>query len=141
MGGIKRKEAPVLKHDLANGYKKTKTAEHNIKKTTLSPSEYTKKKSKAATKIVGKAKAPAPEPETVTDSDPIVESDTPEYSGEDDGEIWPSADEDDDEGVRVADTKPDRPLNVVGVRNGANEAGNSEISMNLNYHLDKLTSH
>ncbi|KAL8955372.1 MAG: hypothetical protein Q9183_006679 [Haloplaca sp. 2 TL-2023] len=32
--------------------------------------------------------------ETEEDSDPIVESDTPEYSGEDDGVSWPSDDDD-----------------------------------------------
>ena len=31
--------------------------------------------------------------ETATDSDPIVESDTTEHSGEDDGESWPSDNE------------------------------------------------
>ncbi|KAI4198157.1 MAG: hypothetical protein LQ350_005444 [Teloschistes chrysophthalmus] len=54
-----------------------------------------KQKQKQETKPTLKTKVPATNNiETETDSDPIVESETPEFSGEDDGVSWPSEDDD-----------------------------------------------
>ena len=71
MAGIKRKDAPTVKPSTSNSHKKLKTTAKGPKK----------------------PKQPAPELETATDSDPIVESDTTEHSGDNDGESWPSDDE------------------------------------------------
>lgn len=71
MAGIKRKGAPVSK---ANG-------------------SDTHKKAKVDQKARKKSAPPAKDLETATDSDPIVESDTTEHSGDDDGESWPSDNE------------------------------------------------
>ena len=71
MPGIKRKQSLSVEHAVSKGYKKPKPAASSIAK-----------KSKAATI----------DHETATDSDPIVESDTTEHSGEDDGVSWPSED-------------------------------------------------
>ncbi|KAL9580803.1 MAG: hypothetical protein Q9212_004282, partial [Teloschistes hypoglaucus] len=53
-----------------------------------------KQKQKQETKPSLKTKLPATKLETETDSDPIVESETPEFSGEDDGVSWPSENDD-----------------------------------------------
>lgn len=50
------------------------------------------KKQKQEQKAFPKTKTPARNLETETDSDPIVESDTTEHSGDDDGVSWPSDD-------------------------------------------------
>lgn len=71
MAGIKRKESPTVKLSSINRNKKLKIT----------------------TKDSRKPKEPALELETATDSDPIVESDTTEHSGDDDGESWPSDDD------------------------------------------------
>lgn len=52
-----------------------------------------KQKQKQETKPTLKTKVSATNLETETDSDPIVESETPEFSGEDDGVSWPSEDD------------------------------------------------
>ena len=72
MAGIKRKQAPVNKINgktkkprITSGYE-----EHKATKPTI----------------------PRKELEAETDSDPIIESDTTEHSGEDDGVSWPSDD-------------------------------------------------
>ena len=77
MAGIKRKEAPVSK---ANGFDKNK-------------------KAKVDQKARKKPAPPAKDLETATDSDPIVESDTTGHSGDDDGESWPSDNEETGEPV------------------------------------------
>ena len=73
MAGIKRKQAPV---DKFNG---------NTKKPRITPGH---EEHKATKPII-----PREELEAETDSDPIIESDTTEHSGEDDGASWPSDDE------------------------------------------------
>ena len=73
MAGIKRKQAPVNK---TNG---------NIKKPRIAPGHQERKATK---KFISEE-----EIEAETDSDPIIESDTTEHSGEDDGASWPSDDE------------------------------------------------
>ena len=69
MAGLKRKDAPVPKSQ-TNYHKKQKKATDQYQRT-------------------GSALAK----ETETDSDPIIESDTPEQSGDDDGVSWPSDNE------------------------------------------------
>lgn len=68
MAGLKRKEAPISKPSGDNVRKKSKKEAPQLKKTTF------------ALQLR----------ETETDSDPVVESDTTEHSGEDDGVSWPS---------------------------------------------------
>lgn len=75
MAGIKRKEAPAIRSNAGSTPKKPKTGV----------------KAKEVKKTV---KAPSRNLEAETDSDPIVESDTTDQSGEDDGVSWPSDDED-----------------------------------------------
>lgn len=73
MAGIKRKDAPSGQSSGGNPSKK-----HKIKASQSKISE-------GLVKIQ----------ETETDSDPIVESDTTEHSGDDDGASWPSDDGED----------------------------------------------
>lgn len=73
MAGIKRKDAPSGQSSGSNPSKK-----HKIKASQSKISE-------GLVKIQ----------ETETDSDPIVESDTTEHSGDDDGASWPSDDGED----------------------------------------------
>lgn len=68
MAGLKRKEAPISKPSGDSIRKKSKKEAPQLKKTTFAPQLR----------------------ETETDSDPVVESDTTEHSGEDDGVSWPS---------------------------------------------------
>ena len=77
MAGIKRKEVPISK----------------------SIGSVKKKKVKGVQKISKKSPPLARDLETATDSDPIVESDTTEHSGDDDGESWPSENEEIEESV------------------------------------------
>lgn len=93
VSGTKRKEAPAAKSNGKSSPKKAKLA--------------TSKPVKAA-----KSKPANLDLEAETDSDPIVESDTTEHSGEDDGVSWPS-DNEADGGValhtaklQVSDSKP-----------------------------------
>lgn len=71
MAGLKRKEVPTSTVSKARDHKKFKNEASQSKK----------------------ALRAAPILETETDSDPIVESDTAEQSGDDDGVSWPSDDE------------------------------------------------
>jgi hypothetical protein len=86
MVGTKRKETPSSRNVTGAVSKKQKTVPPKPKK----------------------SKPPPPDLEAETDSDPIVESDTPEHSGEDDGVSWPS-DDDDEGGVELADSNGDQP--------------------------------
>ena len=70
MAGIKRKQAPVNKTNW------------NTKKPRITPGHAEHKTTKPI--------IPPEELEAETDSDPIIESDTTEHSGEDDGASWPS---------------------------------------------------
>ena len=71
MAGLKRKEAPLANTHTNQALKKSK-------------------------KSAAQGKTPKNEPsmlEAETDSDPIIESDTTEHSGDDDGASWPSGKE------------------------------------------------
>ena len=68
MPGVKRKQTPVGESAISKGFKK----------------------SKLATNGTTKSKAAAIDQETVTDSDPLEESNTTEHSGDDDGISGPS---------------------------------------------------
>ena len=83
MPGIKRKEAPRT-------YDKLKSKKSRI----IAPG---RKQPKPARK-------PDQNAEAETDSDPIIESDTTDHSGDDDGTSWPSGDEEeiDDDGKVAA---------------------------------------
>ena len=48
------------------------------------------KRQKRTPEPLGTNRAPDPDREAETDSDPIIESDTTEHSGDDDGVSWPS---------------------------------------------------
>ena len=86
MPGVKRKQTPVGESAPSKGFKK----------------------SKLATNSTTKSKAAAIDQETVTDSDPIEESDTTGHSGDDDGVSWPS--ENGEGGVEVdLPTRESRP--------------------------------
>ncbi|MCJ1461487.1 pumilio domain member 6 [Pseudocyphellaria aurata] len=77
MAGLKRKVAPI-----------SKPSEDNVRK-----------KSKKQAPQLQKSQRVVQSKETETDSDPIVESDTTEQSGEDDGVSWPS--DEDESTVRL----------------------------------------
>ena len=110
MPGIKRKEAPAAKAAPKSPGKKAKV---EIKK-------------KSAKLIPRDLEAEAEE-----DSDPIVESETPEYSGEDDGASWPSDDE--NGGVRIApeasQEKPKKTEQLPTRTNDANGAPNANCML------------
>jgi len=77
MAGIKRKQ-PVTTSAYANGaLKKSKVEPKKVKKAARPPTP----------------PSDISELEAETDSDPIIESDTTEHSGDDDGVSWPSDDE------------------------------------------------
>lgn len=80
MAGVKRKEYPIS-NVVRNG---------------------ASKKSKSESEKIARPVTPPSDLEAQTDSDPIVESDTTEHSGDDDGVSWPS---DDDEGTNVIQKK------------------------------------
>ena len=68
------------------------------------------KKQKTVPAKPTEAKLASPDAETAFDSDPIVESDTTEQSGEDDGASWPSGDEDEEDGgVALAEAEAEMP--------------------------------
>ncbi|MCJ1385024.1 pumilio domain member 6 [Xylographa soralifera] len=73
MAGIKRKEYPQMGGSVRGSAKKVKTELRKKVRPITPPSDL----------------------EAQTDSDPIVESDTTEHSGDDDGVSWPSNDEED----------------------------------------------
>ncbi len=68
MAGLKRKEAPFSKAHVSTVHKRSKKEAAQVKSSNVEP----------------------PTLEAETDSDPIVESDTTEHSGDDDGASWPS---------------------------------------------------
>lgn len=68
MAGLKRKESPATKSSVGRVQKKLRTDNAQVKR----------------------EKRALPEAEAETDSDPIIESDTTEHSGDDDGVSWPS---------------------------------------------------
>ncbi|KAL9604524.1 MAG: hypothetical protein Q9219_000489 [cf. Caloplaca sp. 3 TL-2023] len=67
------------------------------------------KKQKQASNHV-QSRTPTPDAQFETDSDPIVESDTTEHSGDDDGASWPSDDDDGLKKVSSRDTTRKGPL-------------------------------
>lgn len=71
MAGLKRKEAPLTKSHGSTLHKRSKTEAAQVKTLKVEPSTS----------------------EAETDSDPIVESDTTDHSGDDDGVTWPSDEE------------------------------------------------
>lgn len=71
MAGLKRKESPAIKSSGDRVQKRVRTDDVQVKR----------------------EKRFVSEAEAETDSDPIIESDTTEHSGEDDGISWPSDDE------------------------------------------------
>lgn len=68
------------------------------------------KKPKTGPPPLHRPKAPIADLETATDSDPIVESDTTEHSGDDDGVSWPSDDEDQEESPASRNDNPDKKV-------------------------------
>lgn len=106
MAGIKRKEAPAAKTNVKGSPKKAKTV----------PSKPTK------------ARIPPPDLEAETDSDPIVESDTTDHSGDDDGASWPSGDEHDG-GVAISTAK----LQVSEPKAAAKDNGNGKLPRKPHY--------
>lgn len=84
MAGLKRKEAPISKPSRDDIRKKAKKEAPQLKK------------SKRIVQFQ----------EAETDSDPIVESDTTEQSGEDDGVSWPSDEDETAVGLPVKNQKP-----------------------------------
>ena len=91
----------------------------------------TAKKQKQEAKDVRERKNARQDFETEEDSDPIVESDTPEYSGEDDGVSWPS-DEDDTGGQGNAgyedDVEAELPAKISPKNAKSEDARNSTIT-------------
>ena len=71
MAGLKRKEAPISNAQASPVSKKAKKKPAQVKVSKIEPSTL----------------------EAQTDSDPIIESDTTEHSGDDDGVSWPSDEE------------------------------------------------
>ncbi|SLM35619.1 pumilio domain-containing protein [Lasallia pustulata] len=99
MAGLKRKESPAVKHSGDRVPKKPRTGHAQIKR----------------------EQRPVSEAEAETDSDPIIESDTTEHSGDDDGVSWPS----DDEKTTVASKKGESGVeNEVVKRNGTTTKSN-----------------
>jgi hypothetical protein len=109
MAGLKRKEAPLAKGSSRNTNKKPKIEAKHLGK---------------------KPKARSRDAEVETDSDPIVESDTTENSGDDDDVTWPSdGDEvvdgsDVDGGGRLAATQSTKQAKSSVQKGGANGGGN-----------------
>lgn len=83
MAGLKRKEVPISKSSADDIRKKPKK-------------EAPPSKRKRTVQLQ----------ETETDSDPIVESDTTEQSGEGDGVSWPSDEDETDVGLPLKNQKP-----------------------------------
>ncbi|KAI4187773.1 MAG: hypothetical protein LQ346_005439 [Caloplaca aetnensis] len=78
------------------------------------------KKQKTAPGSAPKPQLRAPDLETATDSDPIVESDTTEHSGDDDGASWP-ADEDAEDEVSKDDVPNEDAEKEVSSDDGPDE--------------------
>lgn len=99
MAGLKRKESPANKSSGGGVQKKVRTDNAQVKR----------------------EKRPVSEGEAETDSDPIIESDTTEHSGEDDGVSWPS----DDEETTIA------PKKRISGAKGGEVKGNGQISKSI----------
>ena len=84
MVGFKRKEAPLGKAGKALSNKKAK--------------------------VESKSREPPPNLEVETDSDPIIESDTTEHSGLDDGASWPSDDDVNDDSGALLPVENENPV-------------------------------
>jgi len=152
MAGIKRKEAPNARDNLAVAKKKAKKKIAAVKKpkTLALPPE---SRNDAESSIVSKASTssdveagadssstdeaailgPSAQErgEAETDSDPIAESDTTEQSGDDDGISWPSDDEEEvtvvtsktkSKAEKVADEEDAKHPKGNGVAKGSNDA-------------------
>ena len=133
MGGLKRKGAPSSRIDQVDGYnKKIKAAKQNVGENKSLPLGNGQENSRTAFKPVKKLKVPLSDLETATDSDPIIESDTTEHSGEDDGESWPSTDDNnDDGGVVLNQTKPDQLSKVAEPKGHIVELNSCELVMSF----------
>ena len=81
MAGLKRKEYPMVNSSVKGSSKKSKTGTNKIQRPPTPPSDL----------------------EAQTDSDPIIESDTTEHSGDDDGASWPSDQEEEAEIITTND--------------------------------------
>lgn len=147
MAGIKRKEAPNARDNLAIAKKKPKKkiAAVQTPKILAPPRESTNDAESASTSSDEEAGAdfssidqaavlgPSAQErgEAETDSDPIAESDTTEQSGDDDGTSWPSDDEEEatvvtsktkSKAEKVADGKDAKHPKGNGVAKGSNDA-------------------
>ena len=89
MAAVKRKENPQTRETAQRTSKKVRTESRKKVRPLTPPSDL----------------------EAQTDSDPIVESDTTEHSGDDNGVSWPSDDDDDDGGVSAASTNDTKATN------------------------------
>ena len=87
MAGLKRKDSPSAIRVAKGNFKKVKTEAKTPHRPALPP----------------------PDLEAETDSDPIIESDTTEQSGDDDGVSWPSDDE-----VAIPQTAKSKPIGEDG---------------------------
>ena len=113
MAGLKRKQVPNITSSTSSGHKKLKNEASQSKK------------APQVTHVL----------ETETDSDPIVESDTTEHSGVDDGVSWPSdaasavqdASANEEGGVTVRRIASKRGSKVVRQPPSANHARNGMI--------------
>lgn len=106
MAGLKRKESPATKSFGGKVQKKVRTDNALAKRERHS----------------------VPKAEAETDSDPIVESDTTEHSGEDDGVSWPS----DDEETTVAPKKTKPRVEDGEVKGSGKPAKSTDKSANIN---------
>lgn len=106
MAGLKRKESPATKNSGDRVQKKVRTDNALVKR----------------------EKRAVPEAEAETDSDPIIESDTTEHSGEDDGASWPS----DDEETTVAPKKGKPRVEDGEVNASGKPAKSIDKSANIN---------
>ncbi|KAL8809683.1 MAG: hypothetical protein Q9200_003199 [Gallowayella weberi] len=106
-----------------------------IKRKPKSPSDNQNggtKKQKRGPAPLPKTESAAPSLETETDSDPIVESDTTEHSGDDDGVSWPSDNdkemqeiEDEADPLQTPNKKPTTSIKPTDSTTTTNAAGNS----------------
>ena len=115
MAGVKRKEYPQIGGRARETAKKVKSEPRKKVRSITPPSEL----------------------EAQTDSDPIVESDTTEHSGDDDGVSWPSDDQEDvdpviKDGAKDVDNGTESSKNskslgkVTGPGSGSNGSHNRE---------------
>ncbi len=94
---------------MANTGKMSGTKRKNVVTPGTQPKGSTKKQ-KTAPGSASKPQIRAHDLETATDSDPIVESDTTEHSGDDDGASWPSDEGGEDEVSKVDGPNEGVPL-------------------------------